>query len=175
MSLKRQINPYPPQLPPRADLITSPLQSQVWQILLQDHPDRLLVDYVLSGIREGFHIGFNYPSSFCHTAQCNMFSSREHPAIVSQYLASECHIKQMHGPFLSPSNIHTRPIGIIPKKHRVGKWRLIVDLSSPKGSSVNDGIDPSLCSMSYVSVQDAIEEISKLGRGASKTRHQGRL
>ena len=53
-----------------------------------------------------------------------------------------------------------------PKKHQVGKWRLIVDLSSPKGSSVNGGIDPSLCSMSYVSVQNATEKISKLGRGA---------
>ena len=112
LSRGRSTLTLPPQLPPWAEVITSPLQSQVWQVLLQDHPDRLLVDYVPSGIREGFHIGFNYTSSFCHTAQRNMFSSREHPPIVSQYLASECHLKWMHGPFLSPSNIHTSPIGI---------------------------------------------------------------
>ena len=35
-----------------------------------------------------------------------------------------------------------------------GKWRLIVDLSSPKGTSVNDRIDPSLWSVSYASVED---------------------
>ena len=166
LSLKGRINPDPRPLPPEADLITSPLQAQVWQVLLQDHPDRSLVDYVISGIQEGFHIGFNYPSSLCHSAQRNMFSSREHPAVVSQYIASECHMKRMHGPFSSLYNIHTSPIGAIPKKHRVGKWCIIVDLSSPEGSSVNDGIDPSLCSMSYITVQDAIQEITKLGKGA---------
>ena len=148
LSLKGRINPGPHPLPPGADLITSPLQAQVWQVLLQDHPDRSLVDFVNSGIQEGFHIGFNYPSSLCHSAKRNMFSSREHPPVVSQYIASERHMKRMHGPFSSSCNIHTSPIGVIPKKHREGKWRLIVDLSSPEGSSVNDGIDPSLCSMS---------------------------
>ena len=166
LSLKGRINPGPHPLPPGADLITSPLQAQVWQVLLQDHPDRSLVDFVISGIQEGFHIVFNYPSSLCHSAKRNMFSSREHPAVVSQYIASERHMKRMHGPFSSSCNIHTSPIGVIPKKHREGKWRLIVDLSSPEGSSVNDGIDPSLCSMSYITVQDAIHEITKLGKGA---------
>ena len=95
-----------------------------------------------------------------------MFSARKHPAVVSQYLQSECSKGRIHDPFPTPPGIHTSPIGVIPKKHRVGKWRLIVNLSSPKGSSINDGIDPLPCSMSYVSVQDAMMEISKLGKGA---------
>ena len=31
--------------------------------------------------------------------------------------------------------------GVISKPHQPGKWRLITDLSSPKGASVNDGIN----------------------------------
>ena len=34
--------------------------------------------------------------------------------------------------------VHSSPIGLIPKPHQPGKWRLIMDLYSPPGSSVND-------------------------------------
>ena len=36
-------------------------------------------------------------------------------------------------------------IGLIPKPHQPGKFRLIVDLSAPVGSSVSDGIALDLC------------------------------
>ena len=35
----------------------------------------------------------------------------------------------------------TSPIGLVPRGS-TGKWRLIVDLSSPHDRRVNDGIDP---------------------------------
>lgn len=37
--------------------------------------------------------------------------------------------------------------GVIPKGS-MGKWSLILDMSSPEGRSVNDGIQESLCSLS---------------------------
>ena len=43
---------------------------------------------------------------------------------------------------------------------------LILDLSSPEGRSVNDGIQPALCSLSYVSIDDAARAVAKAGRGA---------
>ena len=43
--------------------------------------------------------------------------------------------------------------GVILKHHTLGKWRLIVDLSFPAGASINDGIDPSLCSLKYTKVE----------------------
>ena len=46
------------------------------------------------------------------------------------------------------------PLGVIPKKHTPGKWRLIVGLSNPKNFTVNDGIPKEFCSLSYVSVDD---------------------
>ena len=49
---------------------------------------------------------------------------------------------------------HKFPIRIVPKPHQPGKYmyQLIVDLSEPKGKSVNNGISPERCSMQYVSV-----------------------
>ena len=55
-----------------------------------------------------------------------------------------------------------------------GKWRLITDtdtrlitdLSFLRGSSVNDGIDSSWCSLTYASVDDAVQRIRTLGRSA---------
>ena len=55
---------------------------------------------------------------------------------------------------------------VIPKPHQPGKWRLIVDLSSPRGKSVNDGIDPLLCSLSYARLDDAVLRILKVGTGS---------
>ena len=42
-----------------------------------------------------------------------------------------------------------------------------MDLSSPQGRSVNDGISSSLCSLSYASVDDTVNIITMLGRGTS--------
>ena len=53
------------------------------------------------------------------------------------------------------------PFGVIPKLHQPGKWRLIVDLSHLKGSSVNDGIKSELCSLLYPSVDDAVSILQK--------------
>ena len=54
---------------------------------------------------------------------------------------------------------------MIPKKNKPGKWRLIVDLSSPTGASVNDGIDKSMCRLSYTSVGAVAKQALCLGRG----------
>ena len=42
-----------------------------------------------------------------------------------------------------------------------------MDLSSPAGSSVNDGIDPSLCSLTYITVDMMAEKVAQLGRGTN--------
>ena len=63
------------------------------------------------------------------------------------------------------SCVHTSRFGIIPKGSS-GRWRLIVDMSAPEGASINDGISESLCSLSYVSVSDAVRNITLQGQGA---------
>lgn len=43
-------------------------------------------------------------------------------------------------------------------------WRLNTNLSAPIGNSVTDFFDPALCSVSYASIDDAIDMISSLGK-----------
>lgn len=57
-------------------------------------------------------------------------------------------------------------MGLIPKPHQPGKFRLIADLSTPVGKSVNDGISRDYCSLKYASVDDAVFMARALGRGA---------
>lgn len=64
------------------------------------------------------------------------------------------------------ARVHTSPLGLVPKSHQSNKWRMICDLSSPSGHSVNDGIPRDLCSLQYASVDDAVRVLQHLGRGA---------
>ena len=41
-----------------------------------------------------------------------------------------------------------------PKKHGSGKWRLILDLSSPDGHTVNDGIRKVPFTVQYMKIDD---------------------
>ena len=62
--------------------------------------------------------------------------------------------------------MHINWVGVIPKGHTPGKWRLITELSFPPGASVNDGVNPTLCSLSYVSVDTVARTAASLGTGA---------
>ena len=64
------------------------------------------------------------------------------------------------------SNPHCSPFGVITKKYQPGKWRLILDLSSPAPPSVNDGIPRAAYSLHYVSVDTTIRALLELGPGA---------
>ena len=77
-----------------------------------------------------------------------MKSAMDNPQVISQYLESECRVGRVVGP-LSVEEfllLHINRFGVIPKS-TPGKWRLIVDMSSPEGKSVNDGIQESRCSL----------------------------
>ena len=74
-------------------------------------------------------------------------SAYEHPQPVADYLAIELAAGHITGPF-DPHELGEVTIsrfGVITKAN-TGKWRLILDLSSPKDASVNDGIPSELCS-----------------------------
>ena len=55
--------------------------------------------------------------------------------------------------------------GVIPKANQPNRWRLILELSSPHGQSVNDGIKKEICSLRYPSIDDAVEKIVQSGPG----------
>ena len=124
--------------------VTTP---EEWQQMLQGHPNWTPVHYILSGIREGFRIGIDYEKASCKSAKCNLLSADRNPEVVTAYLQEEVTLGRVLGPLPVGSipEVQVSPFGVTLKGHTPGKSRLIVDLSSPNGSSVNDGISSELC------------------------------
>ena len=144
-------------LPPIS--VVTPLQAEQFAWELQLHPDQQLVQFVLEGIRHGLRLGF------CHTqplksAKKNKPLVDQHESVIDEYLANEVSRGRVAGPFDSHPlpNLQVSSFGIIPKRGQPGKWLLIVDLSSPKGSSVDDGIN--------ITVDQIICLVSQFGREA---------
>ena len=164
----QQPRPQHPGLPQLQHIIT-PLQVERWETHLDSHPDQVFVQYLLGGIRDGFRIGTS-GSHGCRQAKRNLRSAYEHPEIIAAYFTCEMQLGQaIRLPLaasLSLPNLQISPFGVIPKRNRPDKWRLIVDLSSPEGFSVNDELDRALCSITYSSVDDAVAIIRTLGPGA---------
>ena len=82
-----------------------------------------------------------------------MLSVQQKPHLVEAHIKVEVEAEHLLGP-LPPHLariVQTSSIGLIPKAHQPGKWRLIVELSSPAGHSINDAIVPDLCHMQYAS------------------------
>ena len=66
--------------------------------------------------------------------------------------------------------LHISRFGVNPKNNQPGQWRLILDLSSPEGHSVNDGIPKPLFSVQYVIVDSFINYIMVRGYGTLMAR-----
>ncbi|KAJ1161876.1 hypothetical protein NDU88_002356 [Pleurodeles waltl] len=87
--------------------------------------------------------------------------------VVAKKLEKERALGRLAGPFKCPllAGFVCSPLGVVAKKDP-GHFRLIHNLSAPRGSSVNDAIDPQLCSVRYASVDNAVDKVRVLGRGA---------
>ena len=64
--------------------------------------------------------------------------------------------------------VHTSPMGLVPKSSsHPNEFRLILDLSSPRGHSLNDRVDPSQCSLNYAAIDQAILLLRTFGTRCS--------
>ncbi len=72
-----------------------------------------------------------------------MYKMLKHKDVVTDYLEEEEKADEMWkvDEATARDKVQCSPFGIIPRKGKPGKWRLIVNLSAPEGLSVNDGID----------------------------------
>jgi hypothetical protein len=118
----------------------TPLNYSNLEWELSGHPNRAFTSYVLDGVQCGFDLGFR-GSDLSYVSR-NMKSALDHPHIVDAYIAKELCVGRIFGPFESSPfpNSRCSPIGVVPKKVP-GKFRLIMDLSYPSGSYVNDAVD----------------------------------
>ena len=156
------------QIPLTATGVQTPLIAQKWESYLEDYCNHELVQFFLEGITQGFKTGFNPSTITLKSVTRNLPGALLHPEVVEDYIKEEFIHHRFCGPYpaaISPW-VHISWFGVIPKNRQPGKWRLIVDLSHPTGHSVNDGIPSPLCSLSYISVDDAVQNIIKIGRGA---------
>ena len=155
----------PSTIPVKAHHILTPLNKAAWQHHLQHHPQQDLVKFFLESISNGFHIGFN--STNLQSARKNLISATVHLDVVDTYLQHELSLGWISGPYPTSAcpDVHVSRFGVIPKHHQPDKWRLIIDLSYPPDCSINDGIPSALCSLSYVTIDNAILKILQSGKG----------
>ena len=157
--------------------IISPVNSDNLDKLLSVHPDRDFVQYVNNGFRNGFDLF--YCGSATSTSPKNLRLSETHAKEVTDAIAKELKRGHTSGPFNSPpfSVTHCSPLGAVEKSD--SSVRLILDLSQPRGSSVNENIMDEYCSVKYTSFDEAVRMVKKQGVGAYMTkvdiRHAFRL
>ena len=94
-----------------------------------------------------------------------MTSATLNASVVQERLQTEVSLGRVRGP-LDVERLRTVQVnrfGVTPKNHQPGKWRMIVDLSYPRGESVNDGISSDLCSLHHTLVNEAVKIVLQLG------------
>ena len=116
--------------------VPSNLNLDAWRHHLKDYHDQRLLQY----LTYRFPLSINNPSDLHNTDIKNHHSAMQFPAAIQQYLDKELQLGAMLGPFSSIDydKFHCSPLLTRPKDGN--KRRVILDLSYPKGASVNDAV-----------------------------------
>ncbi|MBF2755157.1 MAG: hypothetical protein ISN29_07865 [Gammaproteobacteria bacterium AqS3] len=130
------------------------LPESEWDPFLVAMPDQEFSAFLRRGIQSGFRIGVP-PSARLSSCKSNSKSALALASKVDDYIEEE--VKAGKLVISDEANVQLSSIGFIPKRNRPGKFRMIVDLSSPSGRSVNDAINPAFSSFKYVTVRQVAE------------------
>ena len=147
-------------------LLESQLNSIMWEEYLQDYWDWQLVQY----IKFGFPLDVApHAELFCDFS--NHKSATLFPSHVNTYLQEEKGFKAIYGPFNEKpfERLHCSPF-ITREKPDSENRRVIVDLSWPKGNSVNDFVNSdeymgTKFMLTFPSIDDITAQIIRLGHG----------
>ena len=95
-----------------------------------------------------------------------MHSALSNASAVTEAISKELSRGHVAGPFRQTpyEKLACSPLGAVPKKD--GSYRLIIDLSSPPGRSINDGILKNDHSVLFSRFDDAVTMVQHLGKGA---------
>ena len=147
--------------------VPSTLNISTWRELLQDYEDRIVCDF----LEFGWPVGF-MPTTlpvFDLRTHCSALLFSEY---VTAYLTQEISLSRVAGPFDAvpfTDGFVVSPLNTVPKWDSA-ECRVIVDLSWPCGTSVNDGIpsDSFLgepISLSYPTIDSFVDAVISLGPG----------
>ncbi|KAL5493834.1 hypothetical protein EMCRGX_G015066 [Ephydatia muelleri] len=103
--------------------IVTPLGWVEWDEVLNHQPDQQFIANIVSGLRQGFRVGFDYAHSGCQRASSNMHSARKHAQVIREYLAVECSEGRVVGPLNPPwsQSIQISRFGVIPRGSTVDR------------------------------------------------------
>ena len=140
------------------------INVNMFEFHLKDHPDQPLVKYIVDGLRNGFDIGFR--GIFTETRPKNNMSALKNAKGVSEAIAKELSRGHTAGPFPEPpfQKLHCSPIGASIKKDET--VRLVMDLSQPIGSAINEGISKDEFSANFSHFDDATDMLQRAGRNS---------
>lgn len=116
--------------------VPSGLKVAEWRARLPGYHDTKLCDF----LEFGWPIGYVAPSLPTSTCR-NHGSALAQPDVIKSYLDTECALGATCGPFtVNPMNRNLTVSPLQIASRHSGKPHVVVDLSFPAGSSVNDGI-----------------------------------
>ena len=144
-------------------VLPTPIAVQGLARLLAGYDDsrkRILID----GFSKGFVIPSTIAANPAKFGYTNHKTVTENIDLVQSKIDHELSLGRIAGPFDNPpcDNFIVSPLGLVPKKTQ-GEFRLIHDLSFPKGDSVNSHIDPEFSSVQYEILDHCVEIIQSIG------------
>ena len=146
--------------------VQTQLKPRAWRYYLHDYWDHQLPDL----IEYGFPVDFDRSRPLIST-EINHASGHEYGNDIEQYLREEVAFNAMYGPVQEKTiNMHISPM-MTQEKQGSDNRRTIVDLSWPRGCSVNDGVYKnkyldSYYYLSYPSIDNIVDRLKKFGPGA---------
>ena len=118
-----------------------------------------------SMLLDGFSLGFSlhYDGPHCIRCSGNHQSALQAPSLVDDKLRHEMHLGRIAGPFQQVPfpNFQAK----LPK-HEIGKFRLIHDLSFPKGDSINFYTSKEYTTVQYESLDIVIDLVRSCGHNS---------
>ena len=116
--------------------LKSGLNLDKWEEVLDGYPDKMLLQY----LKFGFPLSLTHPEHLHNTRVKNHYSANQHPVAIQEYLQKEIQLGAILGPtpLVDSKHFHCSPLLTRPKD--LHKRRVILNLSHPYGSSVNDQV-----------------------------------
>ena len=140
--------------------ILSGLKVKAWETYLQDYPDKRLIQC----IKFGFPLSIHIRSDLHNTEVSNHYSAVQYPHDIKKYIDKEIELEAMLGPLevVNHPEFHCSPLMSRPKEEDTR--RVILDLSYPKGASLNDHVskdrfDGNLFALKLPSIDPFTQEI----------------
>ena len=147
--------------------LPSELNIREWRTMLRGYHDFGIVEY----LEFGWPIGIDRDAPLKSDSN-NHASAIRYPADVEHYVVTELSHKALLGPFAGPpaTSCHYSPLMSRPKKGSLFR-RVIIDLSWPRGLSVNDAISKTNyidgpLTISLPTHDDMERAVIRAGRGA---------